>query len=750
MSRSIAHYELLERVAEGGMGVIYKARDTDLDRLVALKFLPNDADDVEDAFKAFLYEARAISRLNHPNIATIYAVEEVNGERFLALEFLSGGTLRDRVKESPDGLPLDEILRLATPIARALAHSHRHGIIHRDVKSENVLLTEEGEAKLTDFGVAQVRDAALSSGAAATAGTAAYMSPEQAQGLETDHRSDIFSFGAMLYEMADGKPPFWDEQETVILYDIVNTPAPPLERSDLPEEFTALLERLLEKEPDKRIQSMEEVVEALAALNNDVQRERTGERGPVEQKEPAIAVLPFLDMSPDGDQEYFCDGITEEITLALSSVKGLRVVSRTSTFQFKGQAYDIRKIGQRLKVATVLEGSVRKAGNTIRISVQLVNVADGYHVWSQRYDRPLEDVFAVQEEIADAIVRALRVRLAAPEQGQARKRPTDCLEAYNEYLSGRYLLNQRTRPALTQALERFDGAIEKDPQLGLAWGAKAETLVLIAARSYTDDIRGTFEQAREAARKATELDPDRAEPFVALALVLLRADWDWTGAREAFKRAIDLNPGYAPAHHQYAMFLAMTLDLEEARREIQRAHELDPLSLLISTASGRILHFSRRYEDAVEQCSRTREMDPTFVPALFDTLVSLAMLGRAKEAYDAIQRINELTVEPKLHCTLMAYYYGLAGEKERAVAERERLVEIAKEQHIQPGVFALIDIGIDEIESAMRELERGAEDHDDMLVYLQCEPMYDAVRDHPRYPELVKRVGFPSVGDSSA
>ena len=740
MSRSIAHYEILERIAEGGMGIVYKARDTGLDRLVALKFLPNETEDAKGAFEAFLHEARAISRLNHPNIATIYGVEEVNGERFLALEYLPGGTLRDRLRAHPQGFPLERILGWAIPIARALAHSHRHGIIHRDVKSDNVLLTEEGRAKLTDFGVAQVLGGAQPR-AGETAGTTAYMSPEQAQGLELDHRTDVFSFGAMLYEMAAGRPPFYDQQEAVVLYDIVNSATPALERDDLPSEFGEVLDRLLAKSPKDRYQSMEAVVEALSALRREPDVDQTGKRKMTQPAEPAIAVLPFVDMSPDGDQEYFCDGITEEITLALSKVRGLRVVSRTSTFQYKGQAYDIRKIGQQLKVAGVLEGSVRKAADTLRISVQLVKISDGYHVWSERYDRKLEDVFAIQEEIAESIVEAMKLRLAT--RGPDRKRPTEDLDAYNDYLSGRYLLNQRSQPSIEKALKKFDRSLELDPNFGLAWGAKAETMVLLVARGAVKDTRAAFDEARRAAERGIELEPERAEPYVALALVKVRADWDWAGAEQAFKWALEKNDGYATAHHQYAMFLAMVMRLDEARREIERAHELDPLSLLISSAVGRILHFSRRYEEAVAQCLRTSEADPTFAPALFDRLVSLSMLDRIKEAYEVIQQLDGLHVDPIRRGILMGRYYGLTGDRERALEERSKLMSMSSEKTISPVFIALIDMTIGELDRAMELLEQAADDRDDLLVYLQCEPSYDPIRDHPRYAALIERVGFP-------
>lgn len=739
MLASIAHYDLLERVAEGGMGVVYKARDRDLDRLVALKFLPNGAAESDERFDAFLHEARAISRLNHPSIATIYGVQEVKGERFLSMEYLPGGTLRGRIAEHPTGLPYDRILAWAEPIAGALAHSHSHGIIHRDVKSENVLLTADEQAKLTDFGVALAIEAGLPAEAEVATGTVAYMSPEQAQGLQVDHRSDMFSFGVVLYEMAAGNPPFTDVREAVVLYDIVNSEPPPIHRPDLPRELVDLIMRMLQKDPADRFASMDEVVDALAALSPQGRRTRRRET----PKDPAVAVMPFVDMSPERDQEYFCDGVAEEITLALSQVRGLRVISRASTFEFKNQAYDIRKIGRELNVAAVLEGSVRKAGETLRVSVQLVSVEDGSHLWSERYDRKLEDVFAIQEEIAASIVSWLKLRLAG--RRSASKAPTPDLDAYNDYLAGRYALNQRTRPSIELALECFERAIGADPDFGLAHGAKAEALVLMCSRGYVEDVRKQFDVARAAAERAIELQPSRAEPYVALALVRLRADWDWAGSEESFRRAIELNDGYATAHHQYAMYLAMVMRLDKARREIRRAHELDPLSLLISTAVGRILHFSRRYEEAVEQCRRTVQMAPDFLPAQFDLLISLAMLDQAEEAYRIIQRMEELLADPVRQAVLLGRYHAIVGETEEAERQRGILSELAKKHPVSPVIFALIDIALNRIDDAVELLHEGADQRDDLLVYLQCEPAYDAIREHRRYPDLIRKVGFPPL-----
>ena len=743
MRERVLHYELLDRLGEGGMGVVYRARDTDLEREVALKFLSADLQASGEEVDRFLHEARAISRLNHPNIATIYAVEENRGERFLAFEFLPGGTLREQVKrlrDSGEQLPFDKVLAWGVRIARALAHAHRHGIVHRDVKGDNVLLTADGEVKLTDFGVAQVAD--RRSAKSETVGTAAYMSPEQAQGLAVDHRSDIFSFGVLLYELAAGRPPFHDEQEAVVLYDIVNSPHPPISelREDVPGAFEKLLDKLLAKRLEERCQSMEDVVAELEALSSELHLARTRKHAAT-PAEPTIAVLPFVDMSPEGDQEYFCDGITEEIILALSEVKGLKVVSRTSSFQFKGQAYDIRQIGHKLKVETVLEGSVRKAGDKLRISVQHINVADGYHLWSERYDRRLEDVFAIQDEIAQAIVSILQGRLAARREG---RRPTTNIEAYNLYLEGRYFHNQRTRASLGQALERFHSAIELDPEFAAAYAGLAEVHVLMASGAYGNDgPHASLQRAREAADEAIALDDSRAEAHVAKALVFYRADWDWESAEQEFRRAIELNSGYATAHHQYALFLAALLRLDEARAEISRAHELDPLSLIISTAVGRIWHFSRDYDKAIEQCRRTMRMNPEFAPAYFDLAIAYCMKEEFDEAVEIIEALEKLSPDPLRYYMLISRIQAEKGNREEALRLREKVIELSGERYVAPMVMSILEIGLGNVEEAMQLLEESYERHDNIVVYLLCEPTWDAVRAHPRYPELVKNI-FPN------
>lgn len=744
MNERIAHYELMERVAEGGMGVIYRARDTHLDREVALKFLSPSLRASKQEMEHFLQEARAISRLNHPNIATIYAVEEDRGERFLAFEYLAGGSLADYIAAAPGQIALDRLLTWANRITRALAHAHRHGIVHRDVKPQNVLLTTDRVVKLTDFGVAEFSEK-QQDGGKQTGGTAAYMSPEQAQELQSDYRSDMYSLGVLLYELASGSPPFSDERYEVVLYDVINSEPPSLKerRPELPAGFVKIVERLLQKDPARRYERMEEVVaelEALAATPAATPRPRP--------MEPSVAVLPLVDMSPEQDQEYFCDGLTEEIILALSRVKGLRVVSKTSAFRFKGSAYDIAEIGQKLGVDSVLEGSVKKAGDRLRITVQHICVADGIHIWFERYDRGLEDVFAIQEEISQSIAQTLQLQLT---RQSAIRRPTANVDAYTLYLEGRYCLYQRTPAMLERALRLFEEASDLDPEFAAAFAGAAEVHILLASSQFSNDgPLAAFARARAVAERALAIDPSLAEAHVAVALVRHRADWAWEEAEKEFLKALELNPNYATAHHQYAMFLAMNLRLEEARREIAIAHKLDPLSQIISTAVGRIDHFSRRYKEAIEQCRRTLELNPEFAPAYFDLAVSCAAARDFPAARQAIDKMYELDQNDVRHSMMMVFWCARQGLREEATEWEGRLRARIQTEHAPPTILALMETALGNLDLALDLIEKAVETRESMLVYLQCEPTWDPLRHLPRYKRLVQKMGFLPAPESAA
>ena len=747
-SSNVSHYEIIEKIAEGGMGIVYKARDVRLDRVVALKFLSPNLPASNDQVEQFFHEARAISKLNHPNIATIFEIDEVGEEPFLALEYLPGGTVREKIRdEYADGkrMPVRKIVSYALAVARALAHAHRHGIVHRDVKTDNALLSAEETVKLTDFGVAQVDGRKSASNTDFTVGTAAYMAPEQAQGLAVDHRSDIFSFGAVLYELAAGRVPFSGAVQAIVFYEIVHSDPRPLSdfRGDLPDTLAQIVKRALEKDPDDRFATMDQAVAALEDVRRELELEDTKPLK-AELPAPTVAVLPFVDMSPAHDQEYFCYGMTEEIINVLTAVKGLKVVSRTSSFQYKGEAYDVREIGEKLGVQTVVEGSVRTAGNKLRITAQLIKVTDGYHIWSQRYDREMTDVFAIQDEISQAIVANLKGKLVRREEKPLVKKKTANIEAYNRYLKGRHFLNQRTRAAILHSIECFEEASCEDCGYALPYAGLAEAYILLGSGGYGEaDPAAALGKARQAALKAIEGDESSAEAHLALALVYYRADWNWENADREFKRAIEINNGYATGHHQYAMFLAALNRLDEALAEIRKAQELDPLSLIINTAVARILHFSRRFDEAIEQSRRTLELNPQFALGYFDIGVAYAQTGRFEEAAAAFKKASELSGNEISRLNTEATTCAMMGDRERATELFEKLKELSKTQYVSPIVLAILPMLLGDLDTTFELIEKALEDKANALVYLNVEPFFDPLRADPRFAELIAKMGFP-------
>lgn len=721
------------------MGVVYRARDQRLGREAALKFLSLSQPD-EVALASFLHEARAISQLNHPNIATIYEVGEEDGEAFLALEYLPGGDLRTLIRAAykTGELPWKKVVEYALQIARALGHAHSHGIVHRDIKPDNVLVTARGELKVIDFGVAQMRGAETD-GPGAVTGTASYMSPEQAQGLDTDYRVDLFSYGVLLYELATGRLPFEGDSEPVVMYEVVNAPAPEVDsvRTDAPQGFSELVAQLLAKQPGDRPASMADVDHALVKIRKKLQMQDTAPVRPVQKGEPKVAVLPFVDMSLEHDQEYFCDGITEEILNALSLVKGLRVVSRSSAYQFKGGAYDVRDIGKRLGVGSVVEGSVRKAGARVRITVQLVQVSDGYHLWSQRFDRELSDVFAIQDEIAEAITENLRVQLVKGNEPAAAKPKVD-VDAYNHYLQGRFFLNQRTSEALAKSRVCFEEAVRAEPSYAAAHAGLSEILFLQSMRTSDEEKRQVMtERAREAAALAVRLDDASVEAYVALAVVYYRIYRKWSEADELFRKALALNENHAAAHHQYAMLLSATQRFDEAVEHIRLAETLDPLSPIISTAVGRVLHFARQFDEAMAQFDKTKKGHPGFAGVYFDRAITHGYCGRMEAARDEMEIFGQLTDDPIRVVVMKAWIDAKMGKRVEALAGLEQV----QKDGLMAGIRTvlpegLIYLGLEDYDAAMDCLIRAANYGEDVS-FLLAEPAMAGAKDHERYAELL-------------
>ncbi len=740
--RTISHYRILEKLGEGGMGVVYKAEDTKLGRTVALKFLPPHALATDTARARFLQEAKAAAALNHANVCTIHEIEEAEGDAFIVMEYVDGPSLKEKIADGP--IPLEDALATATEVARALEAAHRRGIVHRDIKPANILLTGEGRAKVLDFGLAKIADAADLTAPGSTVGTAAYMSPEQARGATVDRRTDLWSLGVVLYEMVTGRRPFsGDRVETIIraiLEDV--PPRASSARSDVPRGVEQIIDRALEKDPARRYGDAGEMVRDLEGASDTTGSPR---RGATDER-PSIAVLPFLDMSPEADQEYFCEGIAEEILNALAGVNRLRVAARTAAFQFRGKGHDVHEIGRKLHVDTILEGSVRKAGNRVRVTAQLINAGDGYHLWSEKFDRDLDDVFAIQDEISLAIVGKLRVRLLSDEKDRLVKRHTEDLEAHNLYLQGRYFWNKRDEAGLLKAIECFERAIERDPDYALAYSGIADAYICLRVYAAAPPA-DTLAKAEEAARKALEIDDDLAEAHTSVANIRAELHWDWTGAEAHFKRAIALNPNYPIAHNWYANLLEVLGRQEEALAEIDRAHELDPLSLVGLRNQAATYIVAGDYDRAEEIARRALEMDPgfTFVNSI------LAWVhwerGEHEEALRLFEedRKRETGLTSILDCWIGAVLAEM-GRRDEAQALLEQIRRTREESPIQPVPFAFLCFSLGRMDEGFAALEKAYEEHDPTLMHMRSEAIRGTgAIDDPRFNAILRKMGLPEL-----
>ena len=742
IGKAISHYKILEKLGEGGMGVVYKAQDTKLDRIVALKFLSKNLLCAEEAKARFVQEAKAASALDHPNIATIYEIDEAEGECFMAMAYIEGKSIKELIKEKE--LSIEEILEIGIQIAEGLTKAHQKGIVHRDIKSDNVMVTDEGEVKIMDFGLAKLKGVTKLTKTGTTLGTLQYMSPEQAQGMEADHRSDIFSLGVVLYEMITGRLPFKGAHEAAVINSVVNDTPEPLTRykSDLPGELQGIVGKAMEKDREMRCQHVDDLCADLRRLKAEQETGATNTLGTATKPTPSIAVLPFTDLSADKDQEYFCDGMAEEIINALTHVESLRVVARTSAFSFRGKEIDIRDIGKKLSVGTVLEGSVRKAGNRLRISAQLVNVTDGYHLWSEKYDRNIGDVFAIQDEISLAIVDKLKVKLLGGEKAKLVKRHTEDQEAYNLYLKGRYFWNKRTEEDLTKGIKYFEQAIEKDPHYAPAYAGIADSLSVLTAYDYLPSKEAS-PRAKEAALKALEIDGSHAEARTSLALIKEFYDWDWVGADREFKKIIGLNPNYATARHWYALILLDMARFDEAVKEIRKAQELDPLSLVISRTVGRVYFYARQYDQAIDALQKTLEMDPNCSWAHLHLGLVYLQKSMYEEALAEFQKEKHLSKrwDRGLECYL-GISYAKMGRRVELQKVLDDLAERSKQAYVAPIPPALMYFALGENDQGFEWLEKAYEERNPSLCQLKIEPEFDRVRSDPRFIKLLKKVGL--------
>ena len=740
IGEKLNHYSIEGRLGAGGMGEVYLARDTRLDRFVALKFLPESLQRDTSARAALLREARSASRLNHPNVVTIYAVETAGDHEFIAMEYVDGQTL-DEWGRSAQG-DTAKVIPMLHGIAEALRVAHQAGIVHRDLKPGNVMVAGDGTAKVLDFGIALLTEAERAETTQATFGTTQYTSPEQASGGHVDHRTDLWSLGIIAYELLAGTPPFTGSYPEAVIYSIMHDPAPSLEsvRPDCPKGLAELVSRLLSKDPAHRPADAETVIATIDSL-----LEMTSASVSDDDSGPSVAVLPFDDLSPEHDQDYFCDGVAEEIINVLAQLPGLRVAARTSCFAFKGKKDDIRDIGTKLNVSTVLEGSVRKAGKRIRITAQLINVEDGYHIWSERYDRDLEDGFAVQDDIAAAVSERLRGELLGETAITCESRQTCDISAYEAYLRGRQLWTSRTPSDLKLAAEEFDRALSLDPNYALAHVGLADSHIMLV-QAWTEFPQVALPKIRAGLARALALDPNLAEAHASQGLVHAMFEWDFPNAEAAFLRALELNPNYATAHHWYSLYLTITDRLDDALKQADRARALDPLAPAIRMAHWFALMSKSRDDQVIEECNALLEKEPKQQTAH----LALSMVYEKRRDYVRalkhilhVQRVLETASDEDLE--LMAQAAQTGGWIGYHTAALEWLQRRAKTQPVPATYLAEALVRLGRNDEALHYLEQAAEQGDmGLAIALKDSPALDPVRDTERFKAICSRV-FASV-----
>jgi len=768
-------YAIIEELGRGGMGVVYKAEDTKLKRAVALKLLPPELTHIPEVNDRFMREAQAAAALDHPNICTVYEFDETEGTSFISMAYIEGQSLKKRIESG--ALDVDEALEVACQVAEGLQEAHKKGVVHRDIKSANIMVTERGQAKIMDFGLARITGGTLFTQEGTTMGTVAYMSPEQASGVKVDHRTDIWSLGVVFYEMLTGKLPFLRENEQAVMYSILKEKPKPVTdlKADIPASLEQVVDRALEKNPDKRYQQAGELLDDLKSISAGIvpeeikarlrkaklqKRKRTiaygGAAGLViiaavlaltlftgrAEAIDSIAVLPLENLTGDAEQEYFVDGVTDELIGQLSQIGALRVISRRTVMQYKGAEKSLPEIARELSVDAVVDGTVYQVGDRVRIRLELIDaLPEERNLWAQTYERAGTDVLVLYGEMARAIARETRVDLTADETKRLSNARQVNPEAYDAYLKGSYHWKKLTPADLDAAQRYFELALEKDSSyapaysgISFVWMARA-TATAAAAMPHE-----AAPKAGEMAIRSLELDSTLAEPHFALATVATWYEWDWQKAEQEFRRALELNPNHADSHVFYGLFLTAMGRLSDARSQMEQALALDPLNFMYLSYYGVSLERSRMFDEAIVQYQKGIDLAPDFIDAISGLMHCYHQKGMNREALEAAKRLFVIRGE---HEVLGALEQGNADGGYTEAMRRAAEALAARANPAYAMRIATLYTFADEKERALDWLEKAYEERLQNMIYLRVYPKWDPLRENSRYQELLRKMNLP-------